>query len=73
MYRLYCDQQITRRKRYHCILNEHDEIVYAADTIAHALMWLYDRNIDFVRIMGERRAWRIAFALDRDPRKVNGD
>lgn len=42
--RIYCDVQITRRKRLHYIMDEHDEPKWTGARILDAFSWLLDND-----------------------------
>ncbi len=60
MYFIVADVQITRRKRVHLVLDENNEVAFAAARLTDVLAWLHDRDLTQITIQDQsERLWSV--------------
>ena len=70
MYHVHCDVSITRRKKYHLIMDDHDQVAFRARDFSEIIGWLYENSEFGYLLYTPERRYYVSFR--RDPVE-NGD
>ncbi len=61
MFTIQADCEISRRKRLHVVLDEHDTTQWTGPTIVDAFVWLYENGHQQVEIQNDKNKFAIRF------------
>ena len=64
MHILRTDVQMTRRRFFHFIFDEHENLLWSGQRVDDALNWLHDKGVTKFILDGDATTFKIAFAID---------